>query len=360
MSTTTTISVRNTAQSRLPQYDSKRIVFGANPTDHMFLAGYENGCWQRPRIEPFDNLVLSPLALCFHYGQTVFEGMKAFRQANGGVAIFRTGRHWERLNRSLDRMCMPQIPETLFFDALHSLIRIDQDWVPSEPGTSLYIRPFVIATEARMGVKAADNYLFAVICMPAAAYYEGSIKVKVETEFVRAADGGAGTAKCGGNYGAAFYPTMLANQQGYDQVIWTDAKNNEFMEESGTVNLMFMIDDVLVTPPLSGTILDGVTRHSLLTIARDLGMAVQERKISYHELEAAFKEGKRVEAFGVGTAASLVPIGTIGINGVDYFPDVSARARLYRLKAALLDIQTGKVPDRYGWNDIVVPGIQHN
>ncbi|MEI6947182.1 branched-chain amino acid aminotransferase [Paraflavisolibacter sp. H34] len=350
---TTAIPVTRTTHSRLATYDFQKIVFGANPTDHMFLADYQGGAWRRPRIEPFGDLTLSPLALCLHYGQTVFEGFKAYRQADGNVSLFRPDRHHARLNRSLERMCMPAIPGELFRTAVRRLVALEEPWVPHRADASLYLRPFVIATEPRLGVKVADSYLFGIVCLPLAHYYSGHLRVKVETEFVRAVEGGAGAAKCGGNYGAAFYPAQQAKEQGFDQLLWTDALHHEYIEESGTMNVMFVLDEVLVTPPLSGSILDGVTRDSLLTLARDGGIQVEERRISYKELEQAFRSGRRVEAFGVGTAAAVSPIGEIDINGHRYFPDVSAGTVFARLQSELQDIRLGQKADPYHWNDLI-------
>lgn len=353
MNTVISFPLTRTQQSKLPGYDFSNIVFGANPTDHIFLANYKDGEWSNARIEPFGDLSLSPLALCLHYGQTVFEGMKAYRLADGNVSIFRPYKHHARLNRSLDRMCMPAIPESLFMDALHQLVALEEKWVSGNEGTSLYIRPFVIATEPRLGVKVSDEYLFGIVCMPMASYYSANLKVKVETEFVRAVEGGTGAAKCGGNYGAAFYPTQQAKKQGFDQVLWTDGKYNEYIEESGTMNVVFVIDNVLVTPPLSGSILDGVTRDSLLTLGHDAGIPVEERKLSYKELEAAFDAGKRVEIFGVGTAAVISPVELVDIKGKQYRPVVSGTTVFSGLKQELQAIRSGNKADIHQWNYII-------
>lgn len=353
MNVTTSIPIIRTEHSRLAEFDFENIVFGTNPTDHIFLAEFRNGEWGNPRIEPFRDLTLSPMALCLHYGQTVFEGFKAYKLADGNISIFRPYKHHSRLNKSLDRMCMPPIPEELFMDAVHSLVALEQGWVPDRPDASLYLRPFVIATEPRLGVKVSDEYLFGIIAMPMANYYDTNLKVKVETEFVRAVEGGTGAAKCGGNYGAAFYPTQKAKEQGFDQVLWTDGKHNEYIEESGTMNVVFIIDGSLITPPLSGSILDGVTRDSILTLAKDAGIKIEERKISYKELEDAFRSGKKIEAFGVGTAAVISPIEMIGIHGKEYYPDVSEHAVLYQLKTLLQDIRKGVAEDKYSWNYII-------
>ena len=333
--------------------DTKSIPFGKTPTEHMFIAEYRNGQWLNPKIVPFHDITLSPLAMCLHYGQTVFEGMKAFAMADGSVNIFRMEKHHERFCKSLDRMCMPQVPKGLFTEAIHQLVQLDSNWVPTEADGSLYIRPFMIASEGRIGIKVCEEFLFMVVASPAYQYYTQPLRVKVETHYIRAADGGTGATKCGGNYGGAFYPTEQARSEGYDQVLWTDAKNHEFIEESGTMNAMFYIDDTLVTPALSGTILDGVTRDSLLTIARESGIKTEERAISITELIAAFESGKRVEAFGAGTAAVVAPIEQIAINDKTYNCYVGEDAMMFQLKAKLFNIRRGITPDTHNWNYIV-------
>ena len=279
--------------------------------------------------------------------------MKAFVMADGRINIFRMDKHYDRFTKSLERMCMPAVPQKLFNDAMHQLVQLDADWVPKEADGSLYIRPFMIATEERIGVKVAEEYLFMIVCSPAFQYYAQPLKVKVETNFIRAAAGGTGNAKCGGNYGGAFYPTQLAREAGYDQVLWTDSVHNEFIEESGTMNAMFFIDNVLVTPELSGTILDGVTRDSLLAIARAKGITVEERQISYEELIRAFEAGKRVEAFGAGTAAVVAPIEIIAIGHKEYTCYIGKDAMMYQLQKDLFDIRKGAVPDTNKWNYVI-------
>jgi branched-chain amino acid aminotransferase len=273
--------------------------------------------------------------------------------SDGRINVFRMEKHQERFNISLERMCMPAVPKELFVEAIHQLVSLDSDWVPRDEDGSLYIRPFMIASEDRIGIKIAEEYLFLIVCSPAFLYYPKPLKVKVEMDYVRAADGGTGATKCGGNYGGALYPTALAKAEGYDQVLWTDAKTHEFIEESGTMNAMFFIDDVLVTPALSGSILDGVTRDSLLTMARDKGMTVEVRQISWKELESAFQNGKRVEAFGAGTAAVVAPIATIAIKGNEYSCYTGADANMYKLREWLYEVRKGIAPDVHNWNYII-------
>lgn len=333
--------------------ETRSLPFGKIPTEHMFIADWADGRWHDARIVPFGDLTLSPLALCLHYGQTVFEGMKAFKMEDGRINIFRPEKHYERFARSLERMCMPAIPYDLFMESLDRLIDLDRDWVPADADGSLYIRPFVIATEPRVGVKISDEYLFMVVATPAYAYYSEPLNVKLETTFSRAADGGTGAAKCGGNYGGAFYPTQLAREQGFDQVIWTDARTHSFIEESGTMNLMFYWNGKLITPPLSGTILDGVTRDSLLHLARQLDIRQETRPVDWMELEAALASGEQVEAFGAGTAAVIAPIRNIHINGNNYECYTGADATMFRLREALDEVRKGKRADVHNWNHII-------
>lgn len=342
-----------TSQEQRAVTDTRKIPFGKVPTEHMFIAEYKDGAWHNARITPFQNLVLSPMALSLHYGQTVFEGMKAFLMDDGRVNIFRMEKHYDRFMKSLHRMCMPPVPKELFMEAMHQLVQLDSSWVPDEEDGALYIRPFMIASEDRIGVKIADEYLFMIVCSPAYQYYAQPLNVKVETKYARAAEGGTGEAKCGGNYGAAFYPTQLAKEEGFDQILWTDAKTHQFIEESGTMNAMFCIDGTVITPSLSGTILDGVTRNSLLAIAREANRKVEERPVSIAELREAFKSGKKVEAFGAGTAAVIAPIKSITIDGEKFECYTGDDATMYRLKNELYSIRKGLVPDTHHWNYII-------
>lgn len=333
--------------------ETRSLPFGKVPTEHMFIAEYADGSWHSPRIVPFDDLTLSPLALCLHYGQTVFEGMKAFRMDDGRINIFRADKHYDRFVKSLERMCMPAVPYEMFMEALDNLVGLDRDWVPTDADGSLYLRPFMIATEPRIGVKVSDEYLFMVVATPAFAYYTEPLTVKLETDFARAAEGGTGAAKCGGNYGGAFYPAQLARAEGFDQVIWTDARTHSFIEESGTMNLMFYWNGRLLTPPLSGTILDGVTRDSLLSLALELGIKVETQQVAWRDLEDALASGQKVEAFGAGTAAVIAPIRSITIGGKAYACYTGEDAIMYRLRDALDEVRKGKRADSHNWNHIL-------
>lgn len=352
--TTTSFSVKRIAKSRISEVDFNNIEFGKHLSDHMLMADYVNNKWQDPVIVPFGDIAMSPAMLSIHYGQSVFEGMKAFKNKDGNICIFRPQKHSERLNKSLARMCMPEIPEELFLQSLHAIVETDQAWIPTAEGASLYLRPVVFAFEPRLGVKIADHYKFFILTSPAGAYFSKPTRLKVEETFVRAAEGGTGYAKCAGNYGGAFYPTQLARQEGFDQVLWTDAKEHKYIDEAGVMNIMFVIDGKLVTPKLTSALLDGVTRDSLIKLAPSLGMAVEQRKVSVAEIEQAFKDGTITEAFGAGTAAVVSPIATINIHGLDYnLPPSNEQSFQHRAKAKLNSIRLGHEPDTFGWNYII-------
>lgn len=340
--------------SRLQQVDFANLGFGNYVSDHMLVATFKNKQWSKYEILPYASLSFAPSALALHYGQTVFEGMKAFRHVGGGISIFRIEKHYERFCRSLQRLCMPEVPKEMFINGLKELISSDRAWVPGNEGASLYIRPFMIATEERFGVKVSDEYKFIIFTGPVGSYYSKPLRVKVEDQYMRAAKGGTGHAKCGGNYGASFYPAQKAQEQGFDQILWTDGSPDLNIEESGTMNAMFVIDGKVVTPATSDTILDGVTRDSLLTLAVDLGYPVETRKISAFELTGKHKNNLLQEAFGTGTAAVTSPISCINISGNDYFlPDYTDSSFCVKSRNLLNSIRTGKTPDKYNWNTII-------
>ncbi len=348
------IPVTRTTQSRLAETDFNNLGFGTYISDHMLVADYHSGVWHKPYIRPFGEIGMTPAILALHYGQAIFEGMKAFRMKDGRINIFRPHRHHQRLLRSLDRMCMPPIAEDFFIHSLAAIIRADADWVPTQEGCSLYLRPVVFATESRLGVKVSDEYKFVVLTSPVGPYFTKPIRVKVEQHYVRAAEGGTGFAKCAGNYGGAFYPTALAKKEGFDQVLWTDAQSHQYIDESGAMNVMFVIDGKIVTPQLTSAILDGVTRDSILTLAAEMGMTVEQRRISVAELETAFKNNTLTEAFGVGTAAVVSAITGIHIHGTDYTlapPDASSFQ--LRVKQLLSELRAGIRPDTHGWNYVI-------
>ncbi len=354
MTTAPSLSVQKTTRSRIPETDFNNLEFGKYISDHMVMADWAKGAWSEPTILPFGELKMTPAILALHYGQAVFEGMKAFRTVDGSINIFRTQRHHERLNRSLERMCMPEIPYDMFLQSLHALVELDKNWVPKAEGSALYIRPVVFASESRLGVKVADQYKFVVLTSPVAPYYNKPFRLKVEGQYTRTAEGGTGYAKCAGNYGGAFYPTQLARKEGFDQVLWTDHKEHKYIDEVGMMNVMFVLNGKLITPKLSTAILDGITRDSIITMAREEGITVEERRISIDDLEEGFKNKTLTEAFGCGTAAVVAPVAVINIRGNDYtLPPVDATSIQLRMKKHLLDIRTGAAPDRHGWNYLV-------
>ena len=349
-----TILVEHTSRSRLSGINFNELEFGKYISDHMVVADYAHGKWSQPAIVPYGELSLSPAMLSLHYGQSVFEGMKAYKMKDGHISIFRVGKHHQRLNRSLERMCMPEIPEQMFVEALHALVALDSDWVPATEGASLYIRPLVFASEARLGVKISDQYKFVVMTTPVGPYFSKPYRLKIEDHYVRTAEGGTGFAKCAGNYGGAFYPTHLARQQGFDQVLWTDHKTHSYIDEVGMMNVMFVINGTLVTPRLNTAILDGVTRDSILVLAREMGFPVEERSVQVDELETAFRNGTMREAFGTGTAAVVAPIQTIHFRGEDHsIGPPAADSFQLTVKRKLWDIRTGVCEDKYGWNHII-------
>ncbi len=344
------IKVQKTAKSRINEIDFNNLSFGKMFADHMFFVDYKDNKWGEAEIAPYGPVLMSPSTSALHYGQSIFEGMKAYKNEKGEVSLFRPLANHKRINISAERMCMPTIPQEYFMEGLQKLIALDKNWVPTAEGSSLYIRPFIIGTDEFIGVKPSDTYRFYIITSPGGAYYNRPVKVLVETNFIRAVEGGVGFVKASGNYGRSLFPTKLAQQRGYDQIIWTDARNHRYLEESGTMNLMFVIDDVLITAPLGDTILAGITRSSVLTLARDWKMKVQERKISIDEVIDSHKSGTLQEAFGTGTAATIAHISAIGFEGKDYvLPELNDQLFSNRVAKELEDIRRGRVADTHNW-----------
>jgi branched-chain amino acid aminotransferase len=352
---TSTIPVERIKKSRIGEVDFKNLEFGAHLADHMLVADYDGGRWHSSRIVPFGEIRITPAMLSLHYGQAVFEGLKAFRTKNGDINIFRPQKHLSRLNRSLDRMCMPLIPEEMFLSGLQALIEVDEQWVPDGEGATLYIRPLVFATESRLGVKVSDQYKFVIMTSPVGPYQSKPYRLKVENQFVRTAEGGTGFAKCAGNYGGAFYPTQIARKEGFDQILWTDHKEHQYIDEVGMMNVMFVLGGKLITPKLTSAILEGVTRDCILTLAKDMAIfPVEERKISINEIKEGFTKGTLTEAFGTGTAAVVAPIAVINIGGKDHqIPDAGPTSLQQQIKEKLNNMRLGFEPDPYGWNYIV-------
>lgn len=343
------MKVEMTQQSRLKDIDFNNLPFGKNMSDHMLVCHFKKGAWQEPEIRPYGQLEFSYGLHALHYGQSAFEGMKAYRKDNGAVSMFRPLDNFARLNKSAERLMIPQIPEYVFMEGLSKLLELDQAWIPKTEDHSLYIRPFVFASSEFIAARQSDDYTFCIITSPVGPYYNGSVKVKIEQKFSRAASGGIGYTKAAGNYGGAFYPTSKVIEEGYNQVIWTDHKEHKYIEESGTMNLMLLVDGVFLTPPLTDRILAGVTRRSIIQLIKDQGWPLEERPITVEELVMAAREGKLQEAFGMGTAAVVSQIDTIGYNGENFSIPVPENGKAMDIKKLLTDIRMGRSEDRYGW-----------
>ena len=335
--------------------DENALGFGNYYTDHMFIMNYDEGeGWHYPRIVPYAPFELDPAAMVLHYAQEVFEGLKAYRSPNGEILLFRPDKNMERLNRSNDRLCIPQIDEAFAVEAIKTLVRVDEDWIPHAEGTSLYIRPFIFATDAHVGVHPAHHLIFSIILSPVGAYYpEGlnPVKIYVEDQFVRAVKGGVGFTKTGGNYATSLKAQDIAEKLGYTQVLWLDGVERKYVEEVGTMNVFFVLDGEVVTPSLeTGSILSGITRMSCVDILKDWGYNVSERRISVDELVKAYDEGRLLEAFGSGTASVISPIGELRVG--DKIMEIN-HGEIGDLSQKLYDeltgIQWGKRPDKFGW-----------
>ncbi len=338
------------SKSRIDEIDFENLTFGRSFADHMLVAEYADGAWQSVTIQPYGPLSYQPAMMSLHYGQAIFEGMKAYRSKNDEILVFRPEENFKRFNKSALRMCMPEVPEEIFLGGLKQLLQLDKAWVPAKEGCSLYIRPFMFATDEYVGVSPSTTYKFIIFNCPVGSYYAKPLRVRVETNYIRAAKGGVGFSKNAGNYGGSLYPTQLANKDGYDQIIWTDAATHEFVEEAGTMNLMFVINGALVTAPTGDTILDGVTRKSVLQIAKDWGLKVEERQLSVKELVQGIKDGSVTEAFGAGTAAVIAPICTIGYDGQDYnLPERKESDFSSKVYKEINQIRLGEVEDTRNW-----------
>lgn len=350
---TADIKVIQTSYSRINEVDFSNIKFGREFSDHMFSMNYADGAWSDFTIEPYQNLSFSPAMSALHYGQSIFEGLKAYREGDK-ILMFRPKDNFARMNRSAERMCIPSIPEELVLNALKELLTIDAQWVPEGEENSLYIRPFLFATDEYVGIKPSQTYKFIIFTCPVGAYYSEPLKVKIETDYTRATAGGVGEAKCAGNYAASLYPAKLAQEEGFHQLVWTDGKEHKYIEESGTMNIMFVVGDKLITPSLSGAILPGITRDSVLTLAKDWGYTVEERPVTVDEIVAAAKSGELKEAFGAGTAATIAQIALINHEGVDYtLPAIKDREFSNKMYNFLNDFKRGREEDKWDWLEII-------
>ena len=343
------MKIEKIKESRINTVDFKNLDFGGVFTDHMYSCDFIDGKWINSEITPYKPITVSPASRVFHYGQACFEGMKAFKDNNDKTWLFRPIDNYERIIKSSKRLAMPEFPKDLFFNALHNLLKIDADWIKPGFGNSLYIRPFIFASEGTINATEAKEYKFMIICAPASSYYSGEVRVKIEKSFSRAAKGGVGYAKAAGNYAAQFYPTILAKNEGYQQIIWTDSSTHEYIEEAGTMNLFFRIGNKLITAPTSDSILDGITRKSLIQIAKDENIDVEIRPLLVSELIDAANNGSLFEIFGSGTAVVVLPILGFGYENNKYELPKKENSWANLLKNKLNNIQYNVSKDPYGW-----------
>jgi len=343
------IKITRTQQSKINTIDFKNLGFGSEFSDHMLVCDYKNGAWGTPEIVPYQAISLMPSSKIFHYGQSIFEGMKAYKDSDKKTWLFRPDENFKRFNISAKRLAIPELPEAVFMDGLKALLKVDDQWIPTQDGSSLYIRPIIFATGEGFHASPADAYKFIICTAPSGAYFAGRVKVLIEQNYSRSANGGVGFAKAGGNYAGQFYPTQLAIDKGYDQVIWTDDNTHEYIEEAGAMNIFVRINDTLITGPTSDRILDGITRKSILDIAKDEGIQFEVRKFTVTEVIEASKNGSLKEMFGAGTAAVISPIAGFGFKDTDYDLPELENPFAQRLKNRITDIQTNKAEDLFGW-----------
>jgi branched-chain amino acid aminotransferase len=345
-------SIQLIEKSSINDVDWVNLAFGNTFSDHMFSMDYENGAWGNGKVMPFQNIPMHPAMSAIHYGQSIFEGLKAYKCKSGKINIFRPELNAMRFAESAKRMCMPEVPESIFLEAIRTLIDLDRNWVPEVDGYSLYIRPFMFATDHLIGIKPSDSYKFMILTSPVGVYYSDSVKVKIEESYTRAAIGGVGRAKAAGNYGASLLPAKQCQLEGFHQLVWTDAIEHKYIEESGTMNIIFQIDGKLISPSEDAdTILRGITKRTLIELAKEWGVEVEERRVTVEEIITAVRAGKLEDAFGAGTAATIAQIDIIGFRGEKLqLPPIETRQLSNRIKAYLDDVKYGKTEDIYGWN----------
>jgi branched-chain amino acid aminotransferase len=342
------IPITKVKESKVNQLDFNNIPLGTTFTDHMFICDYENGEWVNPKIVPMGLIPTHPAAMALHYGQAIFEGMKAYKDSDGEPMLFRPEQNAKRLNKSADRMGMPHVPEDLFIEALKALVGLEQNWIPPQDGSALYLRPFMYADEPFIGMRAATHYKFIIMASPAGPFFSKRIKLWAERHYIRAAHGGTGEAKAAGNYAAAIRPTELAKAKGYDQVLWLDAAEHQYIQEVGTMNIFFKINGEFITPQLDGSVLHGITRASVIELLRDMNYNVTERKITISEIKEASENGTLEEAFGTGTAVGIAYIQEIGLEGdIIHVSDESPVG--LKVNDTLNAIKTGRLEDKFGW-----------
>ena len=343
------IEIQHIEISKIDSVDFDNLPFGSVFSDHMLECDFVDGEWKTPVIKPYSPISLDPSSKIFHYGQSIFEGMKAYKDTDENTLLFRPLENFKRLNKSAERLMIPAIPEAIFMDGLKTLLEIDNQWIPTNEGSSLYIRPFMFASGNGFHASPANAYKFIICTAPSGAYFAGEIKVLIEEKYARAANGGVGFAKAAGNYAAQFYPTQLAIEKGYNQVIWTDDNTHQYIEEAGAMNIFIRINDTLITSPTSDRILDGITRKSIIQIANDLGLTMEVRKITVSEVIVAAQAGSLQEMFGAGTAAVISPIAGFGYQNTDYDLPKLEESYASLLKKTITDLQTNKTEDPYGW-----------
>ena len=343
--------IQKTSNSRIGEFDPENIGFGTAFIDHMIVCEYENGKWGEVRLMPYGPLPFTPAMMGVNYGQACFEGMKAYKDKDGEVYLFRPEKNFERINKSAKRLAMPEITEEMFIGGLKALVDMDRNWIPYGEGKSLYIRPLIFATEEALKARIANKYMFAIVATPVQRYYTEPVSVKISDFYSRAASGGVGSAKAAGNYAASFYPTKLAAEEGYEQIIWTDDATHKYFEESGTMNVFVRINDTIYTPPTSEKILDGVTRDSFLQLAKHNGIDVKVEPVEVAKVLEAHSKGELIEVWGVGTAVVTSVFKAIGYKDQKLtLPELSEEESFaLTLKKALVDIQTNKAEDPFGW-----------
>ncbi|HMR91155.1 MAG TPA: branched-chain amino acid aminotransferase [Chitinophagaceae bacterium] len=344
------ILITKAERSRLQDINLENIPFGRYFTDHMLEADYENGEWKMAEIRPYQPLLLEPSLAALHYGQAIFEGIKAYKTDKGEAFIFRPADNFRRFNRSAARMNMPEVPEEIFMEGMRQLINLDKDWIPARQDHSLYIRPVMFSTDTALGVRPSERYKFLILLSPTGPYYASPMKIMVEEKYTRAAPGGVGFSKNAGNYGGSMLAATIAKQKGFDQVLWTDATEHKWLQEVGMMNVFFIIDGVAVTPSLEeGTILEGVTRDSVMKGLKDMGIRVEERPIHIDEVVEAYKAGKVTEIFGTGTAAVIAPVRELNYKGFAMTFDAESYKISPVIKSWLNDIREGRGEDKYQW-----------
>jgi branched-chain amino acid aminotransferase len=343
------LSIHLTTESKVSNVDFHNLPFGKIISDHMFEIDFDGTQWVNPRISPVEKMSIHPMNMALHYGQSIFEGMKASRSKDGTPLLFRPELHAKRMNASARRMCMPEMPEDIFVEAVHAIVGIEQEWIPKIEGSAMYIRPLMFATDEMVGVKASDTFKFIIICLPVGPYYPKPIKLLVEHHYIRAAQGGVGEAKTAGNYAAALYPSKLAREKGYDQILWLDAIHHKYAQEVGTMNIFFVFKNEIVTPATSGTILKGITRASALEILRGDGHQVNERDISIDEVLTRYQAGELLEVFGTGTAALIANVEEIKYDDTIIRLEPSNWQLSTAIRTEINGMRFGTIADKRGW-----------